>query len=127
MLNRNIKSVYISGPMTGYDYYNFPAFHEAADMLRRRFVRRGLVVYSPAEMDVDDGVIPPRKTEFRYTKQYLRFLMRDLHLLSSGLIDAIVVLPGWDESRGACAEVVVARLLEIPVFRYPDLQEIPDA
>lgn len=125
VLNRNIKSVYLSGPMTGYDYYNFPAFDSAAVNLRHRYRGRGLTVFSPAEMDIDDGVVPPAKTEMRYTKKYLRFLTRDLNLISSGTVDALVMLPEWTASRGAVSEVTVALLLELPVYAYQTMEEIP--
>lgn len=121
MLSKTIHSVYISGPMTGYEYLNFPAFRDAAVDLRKRYKGRGLVVYSPAEMDVDDGIRPAKHNAFAYTPEYIKLLARDIRLIASGEVDAIVCLRGYENSRGACAEVTVARLLEIPVFRYPEL------
>lgn len=122
MLKRNVNSVYLSGPMTGYDFYNFPAFHDAAKDLRRRYKR--LSVHSPAEMDELDGVVAPQHTKLEYTPRYIQFLRRDISIIANGGVDALVMLDGWAQSRGAVAEVTVALLLEVPVYTYPELEPI---
>lgn len=113
-----VENVYISGPMTGYDEYNFPAFREAAAALRER----GLTVYSPHEMDEDEGLIAPTKTKLEYTPTYFKFLARDMHLIGSGVIDAGVFLDGWTASRGARAEYRWLTDLALPTLRYPSLE-----
>ena len=42
-----MPSIYIAGPMTGYAELNYPAFHSAAETLRRM----GFEVVSPAELN----------------------------------------------------------------------------
>jgi hypothetical protein len=52
-------------------------------------------------------------------------LARDVKIVADQ-VGSVVVLPGWENSRGARLEVFVARLCRKPVYRYPDLEELPD-
>lgn len=92
-----MRALYISGPMSGIDGHNFPAFDAAAVLLRRA----GHVVINPA----DRGIVHGWAWE-----DYLRHDLRDL-LACEG----VAVLPGWANSRGASLEVHVARALSVPV------------
>lgn len=106
--------IYISGPMTGYAEYNFPAFNQLAAQLRAQ----GYAVSNPAEhVLVDDHGV------FRTWQSFMR---EDIREVSKA--DVLVVLPGWEKSRGARAEVVVARMLALPVLT-PDLLDavIPES
>lgn len=95
---------YISGPMTGHPKFNIPAFDAKAMELRGR----GLRVVSPAEL-AGEG-------EGHSWEWYIR---RDL----KALVDctAVVLLPGWEDSRGARLEVHVARALGMTVYRPGEL------
>lgn len=89
--------IYISGPMTGYADWNYPAFHAAAEQLRAA----GHEVLSPAEAKPEtDGL----------WADYLRI---DLAMVLQA--DAVAVLPGWECSRGAGLEVYVAQQLSMTV------------
>ena len=87
--------VYISGPMRGYPAYNFPAFHEAAC----RLAGAGHAAINPAQ---NPGGLTPA--------QYMDI---DLALLRAA--EAVLVLPGWENSKGAAVEVAYAHYLGIPV------------
>ena len=110
------KSIYLSGPMRGIPQFNFPAFDAAAELLRND----GYDVVSPAELDSPedramalasaDGHI--RSVE----KSWGDFLARDVKLIADGGIDGIVVLRGWERSRGARLETFVAFLCGLPVY-----------
>ncbi len=89
--------VYVSGPMSGINGHNFPAFNAAAEQLRAA----GYEVENPA----DKGVIEGWEWE-----DYLRY---DLVKLLE--CDEVVALPGWEQSRGAQLEVHVAQSLRMPV------------
>lgn len=110
--------VYIAGPMTGIDEFNAPAFRKAAKTLKLN----GYTVVSPVELDED--------AEFDHTANeitedvYFSFLKRDIQAIIDGGVKAIVVLPGWETSRGAAAEVELARNLGIPIFSYTDRERV---
>jgi hypothetical protein len=111
-----VRRVYVAGPMSGYDEYNFPAFREACESLRSL----GLDVVSPHELDNDEpvpGVVPGDDT-------YNSMLARDVQTVADESIDAVVVLPGWELSRGALIETNVAHALGKPIVSYPMLLEI---
>jgi hypothetical protein len=92
-----MTTLYLSGPMTGYPGYNFPAFREAAGKLRAH----GYAVLDPSEHG-DTG---------RTWAEYLRLDIADV-LRADGL----AVLPDWQCSRGSALEVHVAHALALPVM-----------
>jgi len=103
------EMVYIAGPMRGIKYYNFPAFDSARDRLRSL----GYDVCSPADLDRQDGYDALQDTErieWNSCPPELgsldEVLRRDLRCLLD--CDQIYMLPGWQDSKGACAERAVA-------------------
>lgn len=102
-------SVYIAGPMTSIPKFNFPAFQAAAEDLRAM----GLGVRYTAKGN------PPTPAKALPWDHYLRDALRVM--LDA---DAVVVLPGWRESKGARLEVHVALELGVPVVEYPDLRPV---
>ena len=88
--------VYLSGPMTGIQDNNFPAFHRAADELRAK----GFDVVSPAEIQ-----------EAGTWELCLRADIRELCTC-----DAIALMPGWENSKGAQLELHVAHRLGMQVM-----------
>lgn len=109
-----IKAVYISGPMTGYEKFNFPAFDAARDFAKKL----GWTVYSPA--DNDRLVYPGCEQSPGHVKgdphaedpnkppgyNFRDLLVWDVYAI--GRSDAIVFLPGWEKSTGASIERHVA-------------------
>ena len=94
-------TTYIAGPMSGLPDFNYPAFNAAAAQLRAE----GVQVINPAE---SDGGSTGKPWEF-----YMRLALR-------GLLecDAIVLLPGWEESRGARIERRLAQDLGMTVTEW---------
>lgn len=94
------KAVYIAGPMTGIEEYNYPAFFAAED----RFKAAGWKVFNPARHDAswitDD--MDPDWVRAQYMRQDIIDVMD---------ADAIALLPGYENSKGALAELTVARIL----------------
>ena len=115
--------VYISGPMTGHPDYNFAAFREAAAALRAR----GYDVVSPHELDEAASIEPNPTGDGPTPEEYAGFLARDIEVMAREGVEAVVVLPGWQESGGAKTEVTFARALKLPILRYPDLVEVPES
>lgn len=107
--------LYLAGPMRGYSKHNFPAFDAAAAHLRSF----GHEVFNPADHDREIGFseetveVPP---------ETLSAMMRwDLARVME--VDAVVFLPGWQKSRGACAERTVAHYLGLPCFDWVNAPE----
>jgi hypothetical protein len=95
--------LYLAGPMTGFEDFNFPAFNKIAADLRVR----GYIIENPAE----HGVI-----EDAEWADYM-----DYDLTRLGLCGMVAVLPGWENSKGARLEVHIARELGMPVVNAHDL------
>lgn len=117
-------TVYVAGPMSGIEDYNYPAFREAADSLREF----GLDVISPVELDEEDGYDPKSAPDgFSKPAEYAQFLSRDIQVIVKEGVQAIVVLPGWERSGGARTEVTFGQALGLPILTYPDLDPIETA
>lgn len=89
----SLGAVYIAGPMSGLPDLNHPAFHSAAAELRAA----GYEVLNPAENtgpDADDWA--------GWMRLAIAQLVRS---------QAVVLLPGWERSRGARLEHFLAREL----------------
>lgn len=117
--------LYLAGPMRGYPKFNFPAFHEATAKLRAA----GHIVISPAEMDEADGAVPEDdKPEAIHPFEW--YISRDLNAIllgtkeHPGAVDAVAVLPGWQQSQGAGMETEMARRLKKPVLDAATLQPV---
>jgi hypothetical protein len=107
----DVVTVYIAGPMRGYDKYNFPAFDVAAAKLREK----GFRVISPAEIDREDFENPEELPEHYLDRAFLnRTAVRDITALTE--CDAIYLLRGWEKSVGANAELAVARWMNLDVI-----------
>jgi hypothetical protein len=102
------KVAYISGPMSGYPDWNFPAFHEAEENLRSL----GYRVLNPARNFGGRTDLPREK-----------YMREDITMLLEA--DTVFALPGWGASRGAQLEIAIAHALGIPVYDYDARAVIP--
>ncbi len=89
--------IYVAGPMTGLPEFNYPAFHAAARTLRSL----GYSVENPAECLGGDN--------FGW-RDYMRQGITQLLMCN-----AVALLDGWENSRGARAERDLAVALEYDV------------
>ncbi len=89
--------LYVSGPMTGMPELNYPAFNLAAADLRAADYQ----VTNPVDKDVRDSA------------PWLVHMRADIKLMMD--CDGLAILPGWEKSRGARAEVALAHALGLPV------------
>jgi hypothetical protein len=95
--------VYVAGPMTGIEDFNYPAFNAVADQLRAL----GYEVENPADHGIVEGA------------QWADYMAYDLTRL--GLCGVIVLLPDWEKSQGARLEVLIAERLGMTVVNAHDL------
>lgn len=108
--------IYICGPMTGIEHLNHPAFFKAEEHLKHK----GYDVINPARMDEELGLNPH---EGVMNPEFLKdAAKRDLDAVMA--CDAMAVLPDWEKSKGAKAEIAVAQWLGKPVYLYPAMVEL---
>lgn len=106
--------LYLAGPMSGIEQFNFPAFREAAESLRAA----GVDIVSPVEMDDNDGIGDEALASedgdaSKLSMTWAQLLARDVMILgdeTEAAVDGIVFLPGWIASRGARLEAFTALL-----------------
>lgn len=135
------RACYIAGPMRGRPGFNFPAFFAAEFEL----TKVGWQVFNPARMDVQTDAWPNVES---YTltlpehrrgltqlikpldgakfdpEDFRKYARRDCRVLIDYLRaeegDALVILPGHEESIGATAEKAVARWVALPIITLED-------
>lgn len=110
-----MNKVYISGPMRRKPGFNFQAFDEADQALKEL----GYETFNPAAKDRANGFDFSTLTGHEDLSEYgfdLRTaLAEDLAWICEHA-ELVVVLEGWQHSRGALAEVRTAEALGIPVW-----------
>jgi hypothetical protein len=99
------RRAYLSGPMSGYKDWNIPFFNEVAGILRSQ----NWEILNPGEWE---------EQQFRNHAECLRFDI--LQIVQDKEIDHIILLPGWQDSKGAVVEFVVAKALNLKCLEYVD-------
>lgn len=112
-------TIYLSGPMTGMEDYNRAGFAEMEKAVYERCGStpgRGIKVVNPWTLSRELNVrfANAGRGEPRYT-DYLKF---DVQWLVD--CDAVLTLPGYEQSKGAGVELQIAALLDIPVVKNLD-------
>lgn len=111
-----IPSIYVAGPMRGYDQYNFPAFFRA----ERDLIMKGWDVLNPAAMDVAEGFDGSTEP----TEEFISVAIhRDVQTILHRA-DAIALLPGWRNSVGATAEAWLGHWTGIDLYQYPEMERV---
>ena len=105
--------IYIAGPMSGVQDWNFPAFFEA----ERQLLELGHEVINPAHNDgaTYEEALASANAGKHSWNWYMR---RDLTNLIT--CDAVCLLPDWKSSKGASLEVNVAKSLDMPLYILRD-------
>ena len=120
MSDSDKKRVYLAGPMRGIANFNFPAFNAAAKKLRKE----GWEVFNPAEHDkelygANIGARNPTGDEQKAIEKHgfnLRVSLHDDLKFICLEAEAIAMLPGWESSKGANAEIATAKALGLEVI-----------
>lgn len=114
------KKIYVAGPMRGIPEFNFPAFFKAASDLESQ----GYTVFNPAARDNEhhgtdiskgnlDGSLEQAAAQHGFNLR--EALAADLKYICEEA-DAIAMLPGWENSKGANAEYFAASALGLEVL-----------
>lgn len=120
-LNLNHRTVYLAGPMRDKALYNFPEFFAASMVLSEKF---GLNVLNPAERDMAVGFDPSEDID--WGKNAAVWTMATAFAWDFAAIQkssAIILLPGWRDSQGVQAELILATTLELRMFEYHPVSE----
>ena len=88
--------IYIAGPMTGYEDYNRAEFNKAAAQM---FIYNGDIMLNPA-------ILPDGLSQREYM---------DICFAMIRAADAIYLLKGYEESKGAMAELAYAEKLGLEI------------
>jgi nucleoside 2-deoxyribosyltransferase len=91
-----MEKIYIAGPMTGYENFNRDSFNSAANCC----LDNGAVPLNPA-------ILPDGLTQGQYM---------DICFAMIRAADAIYLLKGYEESKGAMAELAYAEKLELEII-----------
>ncbi len=125
-----MSRVYIAGPMTGKKAYNFALFNALAENWRKH---NGAEVSTP--FDSCDTVwqkhygrdFDPHKDTCEYGSPLLaEMFAENIRLLARA--ETIVFLPGWQGSKGACAEFYLGHLLKkvlLDAATMREMEEVP--
>jgi len=133
--------VYLAGPMSGIPQFNYPAFAQMAGALRKVVTNPGehIEVMSPPEEDpphVQEASLASRDgnldTLDTHGISHGQFVGLGVQRIIDGKFDAIVILPGWEKSRGARVEVMAGVVSGAKIARVdyayggrPYIVEIP--
>jgi hypothetical protein len=105
-VEHGMQKMYLSGPMDGIDEFNHPLFNRVA----AEFRQVGFAVCTPSEFFDGD--------KSRERKEYMREAVK--YLLEA---DTIVLLPGWENSKGARLEAAIATELDLSIMEYVETDE----
>lgn len=105
--NKQVLRAYLSVPISGYDMNERrKAFSEAEEFIREP----GVEVVSPLDNGLPDDA------------EWSDHMLRDLEMLID--YDMMVLLPGWQHSRGCLTEVRFARKMGLLVLGYHEAEQI---
>lgn len=105
-VEHQMRNMYISGPMTGIERFN----HDLFNKVTKEFRDVGFAVCTPSEFFDGD------RTKER--KEYMREAVK--YMLEA---DTVVLLPGWEGSKGARLEAAIATELELSIMEYVENDE----
>ncbi len=109
-MTKKAMKIYLAGRMSGMPDLNFPAFRSARERLRAA----GHTVFCPAEhAEQTENEVSAEKNASQAFRR--RVLAIDLAWICAEA-EAIALLPGWQQSKGATAERAAADALGLEVW-----------
>ena len=115
MLRDRNKLIYVSGPYTAPTEEEINENIQRAEDIAVMLMRNGFDVITPHKNTAG-------YQQYEFTHE--RYLEQDINILSR--CDAIIMMNGWRDSKGACIEMEYAREENIPIifediFKYVSL------
>jgi hypothetical protein len=92
------KFIYIAGPMTGYESFNYPAFEKMEKQLIDAFWCKP-----------DNILNPIRIADGDTTKPYSFYIRESIKMIENAT--DVVFLDGWEKSKGAVLEYHIAKTM----------------
>lgn len=99
--------IYLSGPMSGYPNFNYDKFNEVTRILRDV----GYEVINPVDLQGE-----PKNTTFDEEGNSIvdpidwkHLLSRDIKVMLDRKVTMVVLLDGWEKSKGARAEIFICQ------------------
>lgn len=102
-----MKKIFISGPMTGIDKYNFPKFDKVEKLLSQYY---GYKVVNPAKIARKYKV----KDVLEHREVFDKMVNEELDALRK--CTAIYLLKGWEKSGGVKRELALALALNLEII-----------
>ena len=93
---------YISGPMSNIEHHNFPAFFECEEVLKKL----GHEPLNPARRTPECTWESAARDVLENSESWESCIRRDVETMIDA--DSICLMPRWNQSRGACLELVLA-------------------
>jgi len=112
-----IRGIFISGPMTGFENYNFDKFNEIA----ARLIRAGYNVINPVNICKKF-----KQEEVIKSKEAFDAMVAEQQVAEREQCDAILLLDGWELSLGVRLELQTAIELKFQIFLEKDLSWLCD-
>lgn len=112
-----IHGIFISGPMTGLENYNFDKFNEVA----ARLIRAGYNVINPVKICKKF-----KQEEVIRSKEAFDAMVAEQQVAEREQCDAILLLDGWEMSLGVRLELQTAIELKFQIFLEKDLPWLCD-
>lgn len=109
-------NVYLAGPMRGKPLYNLHAFAKGALHLRRL----GFKVFNPIELDLAEHDLEPHVPLEEQGFDLEEAMRRDFEFIVSTSCNGLVLLPGWQDSKGAVVEAIVATGVGRIIYVFDD-------
>lgn len=94
-----MKKIYIAGPMTGYENFNYDTFNR----LGGEWEERGWAVHNPATAYNGSTRLPYRL----YMSSAVQLLLQS---------EAVALIDWWEESSGATMEALIAQRMGMPFY-----------
>ena len=120
MIHTFNRIIYLSGPMTGIEDYNYPLFDYVSERLRGL----GHRVYNPTEHPLAQELKDYMESG---VNEKVKLLIKTIFASYCTFIcleaDTIIMLPEWDTSRGAMLEQNLATVVSLDKFYWSDISD----